>query len=222
MVGGRHAWAEPTLDVADISRSRRSQRGSVTSPAALGAVRVGPDFADEYPDGDPAAAEALSTLIRAGQALYDEIDRAMLASMGVPQSALNTLAVIEGADRPLTPSEISERTFRSSATMTSILDVLESRGWIRRVPNPEDRRSVLIEISADGYAVADRFLPGIRKIERAVMGALSSKELAALMSILTKILESTARLCAADPIPLEGRRNLQRGRSNHDATRETT
>lgn len=195
------------MNVADITRSRRSQHGSVASPAALGAVRVGPDFADEYPDGDPAAAEALSTVIRAGQALYDEIDRAMQASIGVPESALNTLAVIDGAQRPLTPSEISERTFRSSATITSILDVLERRGWIRRVPNPEDRRSVLIEISEDGYAVADRFLPGVRKIERAVMGDLSTKELAALMNILTKILESTARVCAAEPIPLEGRRN---------------
>ncbi len=198
--------------MADISRSRRSQRGSVASPAALGAARVGPDFAAEYPDGDPAAAEALSTLIRTGQALYDEIDRAMQASIGVPESALNTLAVIEGADRPLTPSEISERTFRSSATMTSILDVLERRGWIRRVPNPQDRRSVLIEISEAGYAVADRFLPGVRKIERAVMGELSAKELAALMAILTKVLESTARLCAADPIPLEGRRNRRRSK----------
>ena len=195
------------MNVADITRSRRSQHGSVASPAALGAVRVGPDFADEYPDGDPAAAEALSTVIRAGQALYDEIDRAMQASIGVPESALNTLAVIDGSQRPLTPSEISERTFRSSATITSILDVLERRGWIRRVPNPEDRRSVLIEISEDGYAVADRFLPGVRKIERAVMGDLSTKELAALMNILTKILESTARVCAAEPIPLEGRRN---------------
>ena len=179
----------------------------MASPAALGAVRVGPGFADEYPDGDPAAAEALSTVIRAGQALYDEIDRAMQASIGVPESALNTLAVIEGAERPLTPSEISERTFRSSATMTSILDVLERHGWIRRVPNPQDRRSVLIEISEDGYAITDRFLPGVRKIERAVMGELSAKELAALMNILTKILKNTARVCASEPIPLEGRRN---------------
>ncbi len=195
------------MSVADITRSRRSQHGSVASSAALGPVRVGPNFADEYPDGDPAAAEALSTVIRAGQALYDEINRAMQASIGAPESALNTLAVIEGAERPLTPSEISERTLRSSATMTSILDLLERRGWVQRVPNPEDRRSVLIEISEDGYAVADRFLPGVRKIERAVMGDLSTKELAALTNILTKVLASTARVCAAEPIPLHGRRN---------------
>ncbi len=202
-----------TLDGgAVIARYRRSQNGSVASPAALGPVRLGPDFVAEYPDGDLAAAEALSTLIRVGQSLYDEIDRAMQASIGAPESALNTLAVIEGAEGPLTPSEISERTFRSSATMTSILDGLERRGWIHRIPNPEDRRSVLIEPSEEGYAVADRFLPGIRRIERAVMGDLSNKELAALMKILTKVLESTARVTAAEPIALEGRRNRPRAR----------
>jgi hypothetical protein len=66
---------------------------------------------------------------------------------------------------------------------------------------------VLIEITGDGKAVTDRFLPGIRKIERAITGDLSTAELAALMDILAKILEGTARVCAAEPIPLEGRRN---------------
>ena len=195
------------MGMAEIARTRRSRRGREATPAALGPVRVRGDFLDEYPDGDPAAAEAVATLIRTGQALYDEIDRAMQASIGVPESLLNTLAVIDGAEQPLTPSEIRERAFRSSATVTNILDSLEHRGWIRRVPNPEDRRSVLIEITGDDKAVTDRFLPGIRKIERAVTGDLSTAELAALMDILAKILEGTARVCAAEPIPLEGRRN---------------
>jgi hypothetical protein len=31
-------------------------------------------------------------------------------------------------------------------------DLLEHRGWIRRIPNPDDRRSTLIEITPDGRA----------------------------------------------------------------------
>jgi len=100
------------MGMAEIARTRRSRRGREATPAALGPVRVRGDFLDEYPDGDPAAAEAVATLIRTGQALYDEIDRAMQASIGVPESLLNTLAVIDGAEQPLTPSEIRERAFR--------------------------------------------------------------------------------------------------------------
>jgi DNA-binding MarR family transcriptional regulator len=168
---------------------------------------VGPDFTEEYPDGDPSAAEVVATLIRTGQALYDELDRGMQASFGVPESVLQCLAVIDGAESPLTPSQISERTFRSSATMTATLDALERAGWARRVPNPDDRRSVLVEITDEGKALADRFLPGVRKVERILVEDLTPEDRAALMDVLAKVLDATARMNAADPITFEGRRN---------------
>ena len=173
----------------------------------MGVVRVGSDFVDEYPDGNPAAAEVYATTIRAGQCLYDEVERSMVATFGVPQNVLNSLAVIEGAEAPLTPSQIGERTFSSSATMTGTLDALEYRGWVRRVPNPDDRRSLLIEITDEGRAITDRFLPGIRKLEQAVLGELSRAEQASLLKLLGKVLDAAARVAVAEPIVLEGRRN---------------
>jgi DNA-binding MarR family transcriptional regulator len=169
-------------------------------------VKVGTDFSDEYPDGDPRAAETMATLVRTGQAITAELDRAMLASYGAPQTVMNCLAVIEGADTLLTPSEISERTLTSSATMTNTLDALERLGWARRIPNPEDRRSVLVEITAEGQAVADGFLPGIRTLEKAVLSELSGTELATLLRLLGKVLKGAAATAAVEPIPLEGRR----------------
>lgn len=170
-------------------------------------MKVGADFTREYPDGDPAAAEAFATLIRTGEAVNAEVERAMLASFGAPQTMLNSLAVIEGADTLLTPGQISERTLTSSATMTSTLDALEHRGWVRRVPNPDDRRSVLIEITDDGQAVADQFLPGIRSIEQTVLTYLTGAERATLLDLLAKVLQGAAKAAAANPVPLEGRRN---------------
>ena len=188
-------------------RQVRKSAPAQPSQAALGVVRVSPDFAEEYPDGDPLAAEVYATLIRAGQALYDELDRGMQATFGVPESVLQALAVIDGSERTLTPREIAERMFRSSATMTNLLDALEREGWARRVPNPDDRRSVLVEITDEGKALADRFLPGVRKVERAVIGDLTATERSTLMDILAKVLDATARVSATEPIPFEGRRN---------------
>ncbi len=187
-------------------RPRKTSLGS-PSPAALGVVKVGSDFVDEYPDGDPVAAEVYATLIRTGLALIHEIERTMLATFGVSQSVLNSLAIIDGAGEPLTPSQISERSLTSSATMTGTLDTLEYRGWVRRVPNPEDRRSLLIEITPDGRAIADQLLPGIRKVERTVFAVLTANERSALLKVLGKVLSSVAAVTAADPLPLEGRRN---------------
>ena len=91
--------------------------------------------------------------------------------------------------------------------MTATLDLLERRGWIRRVPNPADRRSVLIEITSEGRATADQLLPGIRTIERSILSALSREEREYLLDLLAKILARTAAVAAAPPEPLHGQRN---------------
>lgn len=130
----------------------------------------------------------------------------MLASLDAPESLLNTLAVIDGAGEPITPTEIGERTLKSSGTMTGTLDQLEHRGWIRRIPNTEDRRSLLIEITDDGQAVVDRFLPGIRALEQSVLADLDPSEMQTLLDLLAKVLQGAARVAAEPPIPLEGRR----------------
>lgn len=188
---------------------RRAGKGGQRrpSPAALGLVRVDPDFAKEYPDADPTCTEAYASLARTGQALLQELDRAILATFDMPHAAATALAVVEGAGEPLTPSEIGERVLVASATMTSTLDLLEHRGWIVRTPNPADRRSVLVEITAEGRAAADQLLPGIRTIESSIMGALSKTERKQLLGLLGKILDRTAEVATDAPVPLEGRRN---------------
>ena len=85
--------------------------------------------------------------------------------------------------------------------MTATLDLLERRGWIRRVPNPADRRSVLIEITPEGRATTDQLLPGIRTIERSILSALTRDERAHLLDLLAKILARAADVAADRPNP---------------------
>jgi len=91
--------------------------------------------------------------------------------------------------------------------MTATLDLLEHRGWIRRIANPADRRSVLVEITPDGQATADRLLPGIRATERAILSALTPGEREHLLGLLSKILARAAEVAAGPPEPLGGERN---------------
>jgi DNA-binding MarR family transcriptional regulator len=169
-------------------------------------VRVGADFEDEYPDGDTTCTEAYASLVRTGEALLDELDRRIRLTFGVPQAAATALAVVDGAAAPLTPSQVSDRVLVPSATMTAVLDLLEHRGWIRRTPNPGDRRSVLIEITPDGRATADQLLPGIRTLERSVLSVLSPDERTCLLTLLGKILTRTTEVSAEHPEPLNGQR----------------
>ena len=124
----------------------------------------------------------------------------------MPQAAATALAVIDGATEPLTPSQVSDRVLVASATMTATLDLLEHRGWIRRIPNPDDRRSVLIEITPDGRATADQLLPGIRTVEWSILSALTHDERACLLDLLAKVLARAAEVTAGQPEPLSGQR----------------
>ena len=190
------------------ARPLRPGRGgrSRPSPASLGVVRVDADFEDEYPGGDATCTEAYASVCRTGEALLGELDRRIVATFGIPQAAATALAVIDGAGAPLTPSQVSDRVLVASATMTATLDLLEYRGWIRRVPNPGDRRSVLIEITPDGRATADQLLPGIRTVERSVLSALTPGERAQLLDLLSKILARAAEVAAEPSEPLHGQR----------------
>jgi hypothetical protein len=85
-------------------------------------------------------------------------------------------------------------------------DLLEHRGWIRRIPNPDDRRSTLIEITPDGRAAADQLLPGIRTLEKSILSALSYEERAHLLDLLAKILTRAAEVATEQPEPLAGQR----------------
>jgi DNA-binding MarR family transcriptional regulator len=187
-------------------RPGRGGRGR-PSPASLGIVKVDADFEDEYPGGDAACTEAYASLCRTGEALLGELDRHIAATFGISQAVATALAVIDGAGTPLTPSQVGDRVLIASATMTATLDLLERRGWIRRVPNPADRRSVLIEITAEGRATTDQLLPGIRTIERSILSALTPGERDHLLDLLAKILTRTAEVAVGPSEPLHGQRN---------------
>jgi DNA-binding MarR family transcriptional regulator len=195
--------------VSDSNRPRRSGRSGAArpSPASRGVVRVGSDFADEFPEGDARSTETYATLARTGAALLQELERCVEAWFGIPQPAATVLAVVEGADGPLTPTQISERVLAPAASMTATLDLLERRGWIERRANPQDRRSLLIAITPEGQDTADRLLPGIRALERETMAALTAKERDQLLRMLGKVLARAAEISVNEPTPVGGRRN---------------
>src|SRR6185437_7459374 len=115
----RRRWAGPGWTARRGSRSSRmsepsrplrpGRSRSRPSPASLGVVKVDADFEDEYPDADSTCTEAYASLVRTGQALLGEIERSVRLAAGIPQPAATALAVIDGANEPLTPSQVSDR-----------------------------------------------------------------------------------------------------------------
>lgn len=55
---------------------------------------------------------------------------------------------------PLTPTAIAESLGMTTASVTGLLDRLAAAGQVTRSPNPHDRRSVLVRLTAEGESAA--------------------------------------------------------------------
>ena len=76
----------------------------------------------------------------------------------------------------------------SSAGITSRIDRLEHRGFVKRVPDPNDRRGVLVELTEAGRKVLDDAVAANAKSERAILGDLSDRQIAALSKVRRSLL----------------------------------
>ena len=97
-----------------------------------------------------------------------------------------------GIGQVKTPTEIARFTGLTTGAATSMLDRLEKRRFVRRIPNPHDRRGVIIEID-EGYTVhAANLVSGIQKDHRDHVRRFSEEELEAVERLLRGFNENLA------------------------------
>jgi DNA-binding MarR family transcriptional regulator len=114
--------------------------------------------------------------------------------------------VVEGARQPLEPTVIAERLLLTTGSVTSLLDSLEKRNLIRRLPHPHDRRKLLIDITPEAEDIVDNLLPSLHARERDVMSALSTNEQRQLLRLIAKV-QHAALAARSMPAPRgDGRR----------------
>jgi DNA-binding MarR family transcriptional regulator len=173
-------------------------------------IRVGADFEDEYPGADSLATECYVNLWRAADLLVGLHNRHTADRYQLSASARDVLAVVEGAGQPLEPSVIAERLVVTTGSMTSLLDNLERRGLVQRLPHPDDRRKLLIDITPEARAIVDELLPAMHARERDVIGAaLTTSEQRTLRRFLAK-LQQAALDAQSAPVPQPERRRSSR------------
>jgi DNA-binding MarR family transcriptional regulator len=111
---------------------------------------------------------------------------------GLSHAALNALAVIEGNGGPIPAGEVSAHMHITSGTLTGVLDTLERKGYVRRTPDRDDRRSVLVDITPEAQDVLDTMLPEVQQACVARLGSLDDRLLEGLLDTLAIVKESIA------------------------------
>ena len=90
-----------------------------------------------------------------------------LVADGVDSDFYGTMSVI-GAFGPLTPSEIAERTGAPLTTVSDRVRRMVDDRDVERVPNPEDGRSHLLQLTKRGDAKWRRGWPALQKTIREI------------------------------------------------------
>ena len=146
-------------------------------------------------------AEQLEQLAMAGRASSVAtvmFHTAVAARQGLSASEEKALDLLERSG-PLTAGELARQSGLAPASVTGLINRLEQKGFARRIQNPSDRRSILVEVDVERmYArVAPLFADWVRSLEELYAG-YSDEQLEVILHFLTEAArrqqEATARL----------------------------
>jgi DNA-binding MarR family transcriptional regulator len=90
----------------------------------------------------------------------------------------------------MTPSEIAESVFREKNSITAAINTLEKEGVVRREPSTDDRRSVKVIITDEGWKKANRLSPIAQELSREALSCIDKEQLETLVGNMRTIRES--------------------------------
>jgi DNA-binding MarR family transcriptional regulator len=108
--------------------------------------------------------------------------------LGISASQARVLSVLHFAKGPIKPSLVATLLFQETQSITGILHRIESRGWVRRLPDPNDRRAVGLELTDKGRQVTEEIVEISEELYNDMFGnVLSATEKRQVETILKKV-----------------------------------
>jgi DNA-binding MarR family transcriptional regulator len=149
----------------------------------------------ERPDLDVQPLQVLSRVSRLARHL-DRARRTAFAGHGLESWEFDVLSALrrQGPPYQLSPGALLRATLVTSGTMTNRIDRLTISGLVRRHPDPQDKRGVLVTLTPDGRARVDAALADLLGREEALLAGLDGGErqlLAGLLRVLLAPFDAT-------------------------------
>lgn len=173
------------------------------------------EVAREFPDFDPSAAEAFLQLLRTSDEAYG-LNARNMANHGISAGRFSVLMLLWRGDRarmaagqgapsccgPRTPASLADACGVTRATMTGLIDTLERDGFVKREPDPADRRMMSVQLTPKAEEFLQRYLPTHFRITSSIMSVLSEAERKTFVRLLVKVQQQSAKLAAgSNPAP---------------------
>ena len=110
---------------------------------------------------------------------------AALAGVGLSVAKHSALTKLQEAGEALTLSELAEKLSCVRSNITQLVDRLESDGFVRRVADPSDRRSVRAELTDLGKERQAAGSAEVARVQHDVAERLGASDLSTIESALS-------------------------------------
>ena len=139
---------------------------------------------------EPDELETWLSYVAATTLLDGALDRQLQRDAGMPLAYYQILAILSGVPgRTLRMSDLAAATQSSQSRLSHAVARLECKGWIRRKPCPEDRRSTFAQLTEEGFAVLADAAPGhVCSVRRHLFDRLTAEQVAQLHEITRAVL----------------------------------
>lgn len=146
-------------------------------------------WARERPDLDLAPVEVFSRITRLARHL-DLARRRAFTEHRIENWEFDVLAALRRAGTPyeLSPGRLLRETLVTSGTMTNRVDRLAGRGLVERLPDPDDRRGVLVRLTPEGKQAVDGAFEALLAAEAELLADLPAPERQQLTDLLRPLL----------------------------------
>ncbi len=146
-------------------------------------------WARERSDLDLAPVEVFSRISRLSRHL-DLARRDAFTAHHIESWEFDVLAALRRAGDPyeLSPGKLLRETLVTSGTMTNRVDRLAARGFVERLPDPHDRRGVLVRLTAEGKDAVDGAFTALLAAEAEILGDLDESQRRQLAHLLRTLL----------------------------------
>jgi DNA-binding MarR family transcriptional regulator len=191
--GGKSATKMP--------KGRRAKETANETTARVPVNQIVEQWQRERPDLDPAPMRLFGALAQAHLLTTPYINR-VIAKHGLVRGTFDVLSALRRAGPPfsLTPKQLAESLMLSGAGMTSRLDRLELLHLVARLPEPNDRRSLKIQLTQKGVKLIDEVIPQIVAAQWQLVSSLGNKDTEVLIDLLRRLTETL--FAAIDPADL--------------------
>jgi DNA-binding MarR family transcriptional regulator len=151
--------------------------------------RVLTGWEESRPDLEVGALQVTARLSRIGPLLARRQEE-IFDRFGLSRGEVGALSAlrISGSPYRLSPTRLAKGLMLSSAGITSRIDRLERRGFVRRLDDPDDRRGVIIELTDEGREVVDEAVAALAISDRQLLDRLDPQEVDQLEGLLRKVL----------------------------------